>query len=493
MRDLLKDPVWQSEDLGKPIPDSEHAVSVALPLWEHVIGYEEKVPKVLDAMWCGYPRFVIHPYVADLNTFCEQQFAKPGERSVCFPTRRAAERCLAYVNARGGSGGRIDALVKENIFAITLAAEDFDTVSAYKRYFGEIVSSRMAQAALEGKGVDPEGTRAKAAVISRLADLTGQQDRDVLLFPSGMAATTFSLQLVQSVSPDHKTVQLGFPYVDVLKVQNELGAGAQFFSDQQAEDLGVLDRLLREEKIAAVFTEFPNNTLMRCVDMNALSNILGKHKVPLIVDDTVGGVYNVDAFQCADAVTTSLTKYMGGQGDVMAGSVVLNANSLFYRQFVDFCDGEYEDCLWSGDAVALEENSRDYPQRKERINSTAEVVFEYLIVHPKMEQVYYPKNQTTAHYEQLLRRGNGYGGLMSILLKDAPKTSPTFYDALQVSKGPTLGTNYTLACPYTLLAHYDELAWAESCGISRYLIRISIGLEDPDDLIQRFESAFSLI
>ena len=92
MRDLLKDPLWQSEDLGKPIPDSEHAVSVALPLWEHVVGYEEKVPKVLDAMWCGYPRFVIHPYVADLNTVCEHQFAKPGERSVCFPTRRAAGR-----------------------------------------------------------------------------------------------------------------------------------------------------------------------------------------------------------------------------------------------------------------------------------------------------------------------------------------------------------------------------------------------------------------
>jgi cystathionine gamma-synthase len=493
MRDLLKDPLWQSEDLGKPIPDSEHAVSVALPLWEHVIGYEEKDQKVLDAMWCGYPRFVIHPYVADLNSVCENQFARPGERSVCFPTRRAAECCAAYVKTRGGSDGRIDALVKENVFAITLAAEDFDTASDYKRYSGEIVSSRMAQAALEGKGVAPEGARAKAAVISRLADLAGQPNRDVFLFPSGMAATTFALRMVRSVSPDHKTVQLGFPYVDVLKVQNELGVGAHFFSDPQAEDLGALDNLLGQGNTAAVFTEFPNNTLMRCVDMKTLSHILRQHKVPLIVDDTIGGVYNVDAFRYADAVTTSLTKYIGGQGDVMAGSVVLNANSPFYSQWVDFCNREYEDCLWSGDAVALEENSRDYPQRKESINNTAEVVFEYLNDHPKMEQVYTPRNQTTSHYEQLLRPGRGYGGLMSILLKDAPRTSPSFYDALRVSKGPTLGTNYTLACPYTLLAHYDELDWAESCGISRYLIRISIGLEDPGDLIQRFESAFSQI
>ena len=50
---------------------------------------------------------------------------------------------------------------------------------------------------------------------------------------------------------------------------------------------------------------------------------------------------------------------------------------------------------------------------------------------------------------------------------------------------------FTLACPFTLLAHYTELEWAESCGVSRYLIRISVGLEDPDDLWQRLETALA--
>ena len=79
---------------------------------------------------------------------------------------------------------------------------------------------------------------------------------------------------------------------------------------------------------------------------------------------------------------------------------------------------------------------------------------------------------------------------MSILLSNAPETAPRFYDALRINKGPSLGTNYTLCCPYTILAHYTELDWAESLGVSRWLIRISVGLDDADDLCARFAEAF---
>jgi cystathionine gamma-synthase len=63
------------------------------------------------------------------------------------------------------------------------------------------------------------------------------------------------------------------------------------------------------------------------------------------------------------------------------------------------------------------------------------------------------------------------------------------YDALRVTKGPSLGTDFTLACPYTLLAHYDELPWVESLGVSRWLLRVSTGLEPTSDLLARFEEA----
>ena len=66
-----------------------------------------------------------------------------------------------------------------------------------------------------------------------------------------------------------------------------------------------------------------------------------------------------------------------------------------------------------------------------------------------------------------------------------------FYNSLKVCKGPSLGTIFTLVCPYVLLAHYKELDWAKKCGIPDYLIRVSVGLEQSDDLWDRFQKALN--
>jgi cystathionine gamma-synthase len=80
-----------------------------------------------------------------------------------------------------------------------------------------------------------------------------------------------------------------------------------------------------------------------------------------------------------------------------------------------------------------------------------------------------------------------------MVLHGGEAATRSFYDALEVNKGPSLGTNYTLVCPYTLLAHYGELDWAEACGVSRYLLRVSVGLEPLETLIARFDKAFEAI
>ena len=74
-------------------------------------------------------------------------------------------------------------------------------------------------------------------------------------------------------------------------------------------------------------------------------------------------------------------------------------------------------------------------------------------------------------------------------MRDAAAKTERFFDALQIPKGPNLGTSFTLCCPFTLLAHYRELDFVETCGISRYLIRVSVGLEDSDWQIERFREA----
>ena len=77
-------------------------------------------------------------------------------------------------------------------------------------------------------------------------------------------------------------------------------------------------------------------------------------------------------------------------------------------------------------------------------------------------------------------------------LHDGPRNAARFFDALRVSKGPNLGTSYTLACPFTILAHFNELQFAERCGVSRWLVRVAVGLEPAEELISRFGEALAI-
>ena len=101
-RDLFADPIWRGEELGRPIPDSPHAISVALPRWQDVVAYEEGRPDVINRLAMGYPRFVVHPLVRTLAT-------RLGGRGPClpFPSLRAAELCVGFIERSSGEDARI--------------------------------------------------------------------------------------------------------------------------------------------------------------------------------------------------------------------------------------------------------------------------------------------------------------------------------------------------------------------------------------------------
>jgi cystathionine gamma-synthase len=180
-------------------------------------------------------------------------------------------------------------------------------------------------------------------------------------------------------------------------------------------------------------------------------------------------------------------------GDVLAGSVVLNRKSPHHAAFSAFLTAHADHELWRGDAVALELNSRDFTQRATTMSRNAKALAEHLRSHPKVDHVWHAATEGGRGYEFIRRENGGYGCLFSFTLKNPEQTSAKFYDALRVCKGPSLGTNFTLACPYTLLAHYEELDWTESVGVSRWLIRVSAGLEETADLIARFDEALALV
>ena len=490
MRDLLTDPIWEEKDLGQPIPESPHACSVALPLWKHVIGYEEEDADILDRLQCGYPRFFCNRIVRKLFDRIEQERSLSNEKVLLFPSIKAAERCADYVRNRHASSPRIEALGHHRLSAVYLPNPAVATAMDYWRYSGEIVTSRQAEAALDNAAERAiEGDQARRTLRQRLAKLSGQNKEDVFLFPSGMSAVFAVHRAVQHIFPGWKSAQLEFPYVDVLRIQKEFGAGVHFFPLAGTAESQRIGDVLEEEQLSGVFCELASNPLLRSADVDTLLPIALKNEIPLVVDDTISSNVNIDAFRVADVVTSSLTKFFSGTSDVMAGSVILRHDSPFREPFASFLREEINDGLWDDDAIVLEHHSRDYVQRMQTINSNGEILFDYLSSKTELEHVFYPKSETPEFYRQLQRPNSGYGGLLSFVFKEF-RNAPPFYDRIHVTKGPSLGTNFTLACPYTLLAHYRELDWAESCGCSRGLIRVSVGLEDPGDLIQRFEDAF---
>jgi cystathionine gamma-synthase len=491
-RNLFTDPLWRPEDLGKAIPDAPHAVSVALPRWRDVIGYEEKDPRVLEAMAVGYPRFFLHPMVQALFQQCERRFAAPGECAVAFPSAAVAERCAHYLTRKTGCDPRIYDMGADGVHALTFPQTAFDTAKKFWRHAGEIVSSRQAEGILEGFDGEEEGRQAKRTLSQRLAEWAGALPENVYLFPSGMAPLYSCQRMVAELGPSGgRSIQLGFPYVDLLKIQNELGEGVHFLPAVDSTVYEQIEALLTREPITAVFCELPGNPMLQSVDLPRLAELLRRRRVPLIVDETLGTFANIDVLPYADAVTTSLTKYVAGQGDVMGGSLILSTGSPHAGRFRDWLDQHFEDLLWSGDAIVLEQYSRDFQERVARMNDNTERLCDALIGHPAVARVLYPKYTSRDAYRQVLKPGGGYSGLLSFELNNAPDTAPAFYDGLRVSKGPSLGTVFSLVCPYMLLAHYDELDWTEGLGISRYLIRVSVGLEDPDDLIARFTEALN--
>lgn len=483
LRDLIAEPAWESGDLGVPLPDSPHACSVCLPTWESVIGYEEQRDKILRKLRAGYPRFYFNPHVKALNDAAQASVCQNGERVLVFPTKQAAQRAQRFVEKRHSSASRIASF--EGLQALVVSEPAYQGALQYWRYTGEVVSSRMAEDTLShtpaGSDDDLQPFLAKKFVCSRA---------NLFLYESGMAAFFSIHRAVTGLTPAKKTLQLDFPYVDVLKVQENFGSGVVFLPDSGGEHFDEALSRIREGEFAAVFVELPSNPLLSSLDLIQLAQAAKAGRTPVIADDTVVSHHNVEVFPHVDAVTTSLTKWISGKGDVIGGSIRVNPDSLFRENLLAVLEegNPTHNRIYAADSRVLKSNAEGFPRRMKAVNRNGEAIAEFLQQHPAVEQVWYPKFRNRENYDALRRKTGGYGGLVSFSLRNEKKASKV-YDALAWNKGPSLGTEFSLACPYTLLAHYEELDWAAGCGVPAHLIRLSCGMDETKKLLERLETA----
>lgn len=303
-----------------------------------------------------------------------------------------------------------------------------------------------------------------------------------------------------SQNPYKKTVMFGLPYSDTLKMLRTFN-NTYFLPSGENEAMVQLKRILHSgEQILAVFIETPSNPLLKMgniLELKELSDMFGFY---IVLDESIGSFVNIDGLQHADIVCSSLTKLFGGETGTMAGSLILNPRSKLYSFAQEFLNelGEYEDNLWAKDVLVLERDSREYVSRTMKTNFSTDQLLDNVIV-PQVgkvfKRVYHPRftSKVTKDNYELVKcsKDSGYGNMFSVTFF-SQEAATAFYDALELYKGPSLGSTLSTACPYTIL-HYGkdakDLEEAVKFGLDPTLVRVSIGCESRKTLFAVFQHA----
>lgn len=494
----------QHYPLGAVLPNSPHAVVCSLPTMADICGYEERDPRVIEAMSAGYPRFVLHPYVRELIAYYMKREALPGRVGLLIRGAHFSAAIFEY------TGRQVEMLeVEPDLYLLHYVEEDADLarqVRLYVQHVGCGLSSRQAEDLLLEFGRLPvlhaEATFAGAAeaeVVQRVAELCECETNDVRMCASGMSAFYAAFSAVQQVQRSQgrkQWLQLGWLYLDTgCILQGFLAEGESLEICYDVKDIDCLLVKIAScgNDLAGVVVECPTNPLVQVVDLARVSEAVRAVGGLLIVDPTIASLYNMDVLRYADVLVSSLTKYASYEGDVMIGTLVLNSSSPSYAalsaELADFCLEPYARDL-SRLALQMQSASAVVVQ----MNSNAVQLCEFLRAHPAVKQLHCAMDYPS--FAGLSRGASCFGAMITIEL-DGP-LDPV-YDAIRCMKGPSFGTQYTLISPFMYLAHYDLVTtppgreFLSGVGINPELLRISVGVEPYAEIEAVFKQALDLL
>ena len=322
------------------------------------------------------------------------------------------------------------------------------------------------------------GNPTRQALEEGLARLEG--GAGACAFSSGLAAITTLLMLYQQ--GDHLIVVedcYGGTYRLFEQVLSRFGLTASYVD---ATTLDAIGQALRPET-KAVFIETPTNPLLRIVDLRALASFCRSNNLHLIVDNTFLTPYFQRPLELgADLVVHSGTKYLAGHNDLLCGVIVAKEPELAAK--VKFLQNATGAILSPSDSWLLIRSLKTLALRMEKHNANALAISRWLLEHPKVSRVFYPglplHNGHTIHESQ----ASGYGGMVSFEV-NAPALVPQVLAKVQLIQfAESLGGVETLITFPAVQTHADiPAADRERLGISDCLLRLSVGIEDADDLI----------
>ena len=315
---------------------------------------------------------------------------------------------------------------------------------------------------------------------------------DAILTNCGMSA--IHLVSVALLTPDDLVVAPHDCYGGSYRLFNSLSQRGYFkakFVDQ-SDPIALKEALSLRPKL--VLIETPSNPLLRVVDIQEISQQAHDIGALVLVDNTfMTPILQKPIELGADIVTHSCTKFLNGHSDLLAGILVFKDQQLA------------TDVLWwannigtltsSFDSYLLLRGLRTLAARVTLQQANAQKVVEFLVNHPKIAHVYHPSLSSNLGHEIAKKQQKGFGSLLSFELARDPEVMPKFLKALNIiTLAQSLGGVESLICHPETMTHSGITAQArKTAGISDQLLRISVGLEDVNDLLGDLEQALAVI
>ena len=379
----------------------------------------------------------------------------------------------------------------------------FPNAAAGKRHFEGVTGKRPG---------GPEGlvySRFNGPNQEILEDRLGiwEEAEDALAFSSGMSA--IATLFLSMVKPGDTIVHSGPLYAAtetlIARILGRFGVHwLDFPAGATREEIDAVLSKAATGRVALIYLESPANPTNALVDIQAVAasrDAIFKNaaeKPPIAIDNTfLGPLWLQPLRHGADIVVYSLTKYAGGHSDLVAGGVLgskehINTIRLMRNTIGTICDPHT--------AWMLMRSLETLELRMSRAGENAVKVCEFLRTHPKVERVgYLGFLETTPGMERQAdiyrRHCTGAGSTFSLIVKGGEKEAFAFLDALKIAKlAVSLGGTETLASHPAAMTHLSVPdARKQALGITDNLVRISIGVEDADDLIADFEQALAAI
>ncbi|GAA4767147.1 cystathionine gamma-synthase family protein [Stakelama sediminis] len=387
--------------------------------------------------------------------------------------------------------------LKQPIFATSTFV--FPNAAAGKRHFEGITGKRPGGA--EGLVYSRFNGPNQEILEDRLG--VWEEAEEALAFSSGMSA--IATLFLAMVNPGDTIIHSGPLYAAtetlIARILGKFGVKfLDFPADASPEEIEKVMRQAGDSRVALIYLESPANPTNALVDVEAVAKLRDsvfadkEEKPPIAIDNTfLGPLWQKPLHHGADIVVYSLTKYAGGHSDLVAGGVLGTRKALDPIRAMRNTIGTICD---PNTAWMLCRSLETLELRMSRAGENAAKVCAFLKDHPKVEKVgYLGFLKDDAQYDIYKRHCTGAGSTFSLYLKGGEKEAFAFLDALKIAKlAVSLGGTETLASAPAAMTHISVPdARKKALGITDNLVRISIGVEDADDLIADFDAALKAV